>query len=680
MGILLRVRMLRLVTCFLRAEEQPANAFTKALRRTAWFGTLTKAPFVRSAMRALCREEEGKKRVRALSAVRRQRHLPGHCMVSAAALSRINAGDEVKAENRGGVRRRRGRIFPKATRFKRDELLNMWIAEGLVNANADEDLEDKEDNGMFHMHDLIHELAGRASGSDCFRFEEGDPKRKTPPGNTRYLYVDLYDPMEVLEGIGKLALLRTLGHFNVKKEKGYELQQLGSLNHLHASLEISGLENVKSKAAALQAKLVDKKYLTEVSLVWTEHHSCPLGLQAELSEDQQRLRNLQRLKLELCLKLEALPEIRELVHLHELILRSLPKLKSLPILPQNLKTLQISDCEALLLTCAEDVEFLKLMFDQTRQTVPSLNITDSGEMYRIADEEPITFRELMRNISDSFGGRRHQYVHPGMVSRAVPFICGQTNDDDYCKVLLPFSLEDLSISGCIVTDTVVNNWIKGSSGLVRLELGCIPFFTKISCDAISVLSKLRMLSIGNCFHFTSIEGISEFTRETLDFTIVGCPNISSLGDDEKIRVVGSICIDGLSVVKKLFSREACARHYFLQILCSEKLGDEEVLLQFDSLLTLWFEDCSIDMLPSNLECLTSMCCLVLNGCKNIQSLPTLPAKLQYFVACDCHERFVETCKKKDHPNWRNIEHVPDVILRTDALPLNTITSLVLQDL
>jgi len=56
MGILLRVRMLRLVTCFLRAEEQPANAFTKALRRTAWFGTLTKAPFVRSAMRALCRE------------------------------------------------------------------------------------------------------------------------------------------------------------------------------------------------------------------------------------------------------------------------------------------------------------------------------------------------------------------------------------------------------------------------------------------------------------------------------------------------------------------------------------------------------------------------------------------------------------------------------------------------
>jgi len=56
MGILLRVRMLRLVTCFLRAEEQPANAFTKALRRTAWFGTLTKAPFVRSAMRALCRD------------------------------------------------------------------------------------------------------------------------------------------------------------------------------------------------------------------------------------------------------------------------------------------------------------------------------------------------------------------------------------------------------------------------------------------------------------------------------------------------------------------------------------------------------------------------------------------------------------------------------------------------
>jgi hypothetical protein len=86
------------------------------------------------------------------------------------------------------------------------------------------------------------------------------------------------------------------------------------------------------------------------------------------------------------------------------------------------------------------------------------------------------------------------------------------------------------------------------------------------------------------------------------------------------------------------------------------------------------------MLPSNLKFLTSMCSLVLNRCKNIQSLPTLPAKLQYFVACDCNERFMETCKKKDHPNWRNIGHVPEVILRTDALPLDALTSLVLQDL
>jgi hypothetical protein len=60
-------------------------------------------------------------------------------------------------------------------------------------------------------------------------------------------------------------------------------------------------------------------------------------------------------------------------------------------------------------------------------------------------------------------------------------------------------------------------------------------------------------------------------------------NIRPLKDDEKIQVVGSMCIDDLSVVKKLFSREACACQNFLQILCSENLGDEEVLLQFDSL-------------------------------------------------------------------------------------------------
>jgi hypothetical protein len=260
----------------------------------------------------------------------------------------------------------------------------------------------------------------------------------------------------------------------VKKEKGYELQQLGSLNHLHGSLKISGLENVKSKAAALQAKLVDKKYLTEVSLVWAEHHGCPLGLQAEvleglqppcsltrltiscyggskypswLSEDQQRLRHLQCLKLEFCLKLEALPEIRELVHLHELILRSLHKLKSLPILPQNLKILQIFDC---------------FHFSSIEGKYPSWLSEDQQSLRHLQclELEFCLKLEALPEIRELV--HLHELIHRGLH-----------------------------------------------------KLKSLPILPQ----------NLKILQIFDCFHFNSIEGIREFTNlETLDFTLVGCPN------------------------------------------------------------------------------------------------------------------------------------------------------------
>ncbi|CAN6247836.1 unnamed protein product [Urochloa humidicola] len=725
-------------------------------------------------------------------------------------------------------------MFPPHTWFKRDELVNLWISEGFVSTRAGEDVEDvglqyfdelvscsflkNEENGMFHMHDLLHELAAEVSGTDCLRLEDGETIN-LPLGDIRHLYVDLYDPMEALESIckmkklrtlitspnglgfteqaldgilkklrnlrvlkvkvrgdgmipssvchlqhlrylsihkskrgdidlprkfdrlyhlqiieftrkctvscssvknmhnlislrhicsslgppyipmepslhfpeiGKITSLRTLGHFSVRKEKGYELKQLGCLNSLHASLKISGLENIESRDVALEAKLLNKKFLTELALVWHEHHGYHLGSQANileglqpppllaklqisrycdskypswLSEDQDSLRSLQCLELELCLELEVLPEITEhLVHLRELILRTLPKLKRLPILPPNLKKLEISGCEALLLTCAEDMEPVKSMFiERAGQTVPPLNISDCGEICRFADDQPERFQEILCDIIGN------QNTSPGMLSSIIPFICGQTEDAD-CNLVLPTALEDLTVAGCIVTDTILNNWLGSSASLVGLKLDGIPFLTKLSSEAINILSKLRRLWICDCLHFTTIEGINELKmKEVLELSISGCPNLMLLGEDEKMQAIGSICIDDLTIVRKLLSTEACSSQKYLEIWCSKELGDEGILLQFTALNVLWFEDCSMDVLPGNLKFLTSLKRLVLNGCKNILSLPTLPSALQYFVACGCNKRFVESCEKYDHPNWEKIQHVPLRLVSTDNI-------------
>jgi len=63
-------------------------------------------------------------------------------------------------------------------------------------------------------------------------------------------------------------LLRTLGAFTVRKASGYEIQQLEHLDNLRGTLEIKGLENVRSKEEARQAKLGKKVHLRKLKLQW----------------------------------------------------------------------------------------------------------------------------------------------------------------------------------------------------------------------------------------------------------------------------------------------------------------------------------------------------------------------------------------------------------------------------
>ena len=68
--------------------------------------------------------------------------------------------------------------------------------------------------------------------------------------------------------IGRLTSLQTLTNFTVGKIRGYEIQQLEHLDYLGDSLLIQGLQNIKSKEAARQAKLVNKTRIKYLELRW----------------------------------------------------------------------------------------------------------------------------------------------------------------------------------------------------------------------------------------------------------------------------------------------------------------------------------------------------------------------------------------------------------------------------
>jgi hypothetical protein len=66
-----------------------------------------------------------------------------------------------------------------------------------------------------------------------------------------------------------MKLLQELRRFHVKKESvGFELRELGQLEKIGGALDIYGLENVTTREEANEAKLMAKRSLTELALIW----------------------------------------------------------------------------------------------------------------------------------------------------------------------------------------------------------------------------------------------------------------------------------------------------------------------------------------------------------------------------------------------------------------------------
>ncbi|KAJ1276993.1 hypothetical protein BS78_05G259900 [Paspalum vaginatum] len=125
-------------------------------------------------------------------------------------------------------------VFPKGYRLKRDELVRIWIAQGFINttSNGTEELEDVAqwyleellrfsflqandyDKERFTIHDLLHELAERAAGSDFFRIDDlsGLPAKDILLG-VRHLFVGSQNVAQAAQTVEKnldLGNLRTL--------------------------------------------------------------------------------------------------------------------------------------------------------------------------------------------------------------------------------------------------------------------------------------------------------------------------------------------------------------------------------------------------------------------------------------------------------------------------------------
>nr|XP_040249008.1 putative disease resistance protein RGA3 [Aegilops tauschii subsp. strangulata] len=228
--------------------------------------------------------------------------------------------------------------------------------------------------------------------------------------------------------IGRMISLKTLPHFRVRDEEGYEVEQLRYLNKLRGTLMIDGLQNVKSKEQADQANLAVKEQLTELYLVWAHGDGtrcspkdeaevleglCPpvglqslticcydgsrypdwmVGLQNCGPKDLQQLHFWRCNQKAPCLELETFRHLRELwliycswdtlpdnmENLTSLKLLRIFKclnIRSLPTLPQSLEVFELDGCNEEL--TAEHANWQKNK-DMSRNSIHKTNDWDSA--------------------------------------------------------------------------------------------------------------------------------------------------------------------------------------------------------------------------------------------------------------------------------------------------------------
>ncbi|XP_058754768.1 putative disease resistance RPP13-like protein 1 isoform X2 [Vicia villosa] len=88
--------------------------------------------------------------------------------------------------------------------------------------------------------------------------------------NLRHLEIRGTSLEEMPREMSKLINLQHLGCFIVGTQEEKGIKELRTLSNLHGSLSLRKLENVTNNFEASQAKMMDKKYLDNLSFVWSE--------------------------------------------------------------------------------------------------------------------------------------------------------------------------------------------------------------------------------------------------------------------------------------------------------------------------------------------------------------------------------------------------------------------------
>ncbi|KAH0746981.1 hypothetical protein KY285_008638 [Solanum tuberosum] len=241
-------------------------------------------------------------------------------------------------------------IYPKDYLFCKDQVIHLWIANGLVqqfhsgnqyflelrsrslfemvSKSSERDIE------KFLMHDLVNDLAQIASSNLCIRLEENKGSPMLEQCRHMSYYVGKYGDFQKLKSLYKSEQLRALLPINIQFHHQYKLSKRVLHNILPRLRSLRALSLSHYRINELPNDLFIKlKLLRFLDLSCTGIKKLPDSICA--------LYNLETLILSSCVDLEELPlQMEKLINLHHLDISNTCRLK-MPLHLSKLRSLQV---------------------------------------------------------------------------------------------------------------------------------------------------------------------------------------------------------------------------------------------------------------------------------------------------------------------------------------------------
>ncbi|XP_055834529.1 putative disease resistance RPP13-like protein 1 [Solanum dulcamara] len=393
-------------------------------------------------------------------------------------------------------------IFPKDYPFRKEQVIHLWIANGLV-PHEDEIIQDSgnqyflelrsrslfervpnpsEGNiGKFLMHDLVNDLAQIASSKLCIRLEESQGSHMLE--KSRHLSYSMGDcgDFEKLTPLYKLEQLRTLLPI--------------SFQYPGAPLSKRVLHNILPRLRSLRALSLSHYWIKElpddlfIKLKLLRFLDLSRTCIKKLPDSICVLYNLETLLLSSCADLKELPlQMEKLINLHHLDISNTSLLK-MPLHLSKLKSLHVLVGAKFLLSGLrmEDLGEVENLYGSL-SVLELQNVVDRREALKAKMKEKNHVEKLSLEWSESSADN------------------SQTERDILDELHPHTNIKELQITG--YRGTKFPNWLADHSFLKLVQLS---LSNCMDCDSLPALGQLPSLKI------LSIRGMHRITEVTEEF-------------------------------------------------------------------------------------------------------------------------------------------------------------------